>query len=401
MIDLNTGPMINIALISFLLLFNLIYTHKDFDLVFLFVNIHTWSLVFYLFFQSVLLNPMSYEIFFLILSYTSGFVIGYYLHYCKNKGSNIIREEVNYKNLYRYNLIGFFIFLLAFLYELSYASWVLPILAENKLYAYYTFPTRFVHYLVVVGIAISGTFTYIAERYRYKRKTVYLIIVIIACMFIAMLARAVLLAQVFTVIYVYLSQNKIILTWSKIFIFIFFILFFVVILGTIRTSSDVGMLLEIGGMKDWPLWSLPFAWIYLYFTTSIENFRDFAFLYSDDFKYGVSSFLSPISNILQIKGEGIFKIQQIERSAGGFNTAGYYQSVFVDFGYLGYVYTTLLGYISRYLVNSNNIGIYLFSSFWSYAIFTSSINNYFNAFFTLVFLSYYLIVIKASKINVV
>jgi len=402
MIDQYSGPIVNIALAVMLILFNFIYTKKKFDLVWLFVNIHMSTIFLFFFFQSTLLNPIKYDFLILVLTYTTGFVIGYYLHYYTNKNTELTSKfsEINYKKLYRLNVLGFFIFCLAFTYELSQSSWIMPIFAANKLLAYYNFPTHFVHYLVVVGIAISGVFTYIAEHYKYKRKLIYFLIFIISLIFLVQLARAVFMAQVFTVLFIYFRENNVKLTWSKIFLFIFLLLSLITLVGTIRTSSDIGMLLEIGGMKDWPLWSLPFAWIYLYFTTSLENFRDFVLVYNEDFKYGVLSFLSPLSNILQIKGEGIFAVQEIERSAGGFNTAGYYQSVYVDFGYLGYVYTLLLGYISRLIFTSTSLPLYLFSSFWTYAIFTSSINGYFAAFFTLVYLMYYVLIIKVTNLRI-
>lgn len=402
MIDQYSGLIINIMLGVLILCFNFIYIKKKFDLVWLFVNIHMFTIFLFLFFQSTLLNPMKYDFFILILTYTIGFVLGYYFHYYVNKNNKVISKlpEINYKSLYRWNILGFIVLCLAFTYELSQSSWTMPIFATNKLLAYYNFPTHFVHYLVVVGIAISGVFTYIAEHYKYKRKIIYFLIFIISLIFLVQLARAVLMAQIFTVLFICFRENNIRLTWNKIFLFIFLLLALITILGTIRTSNNIGALLEIGGMKNWPLWSLPFSWVYLYFTTSLENFRDFVLVYNENFKYGVLSFLSPLSNILQIKGESIFAVQQIERSAGGFNTAGYYQSVYIDFGYLGYVYTLLLGYISRLIFTSTYLPLYLFGSFWTYAIFTSSINGYFTAFFTMIYLIYYILIIKVTNLRI-
>ncbi len=402
MIDQYSGPIINVALVSFLVLFNYMYIKRKFDLVWLFVNIHLLSLIFFLSFQSTLLKPMEYNFFILVLTYTFGFILGYMLHFFKNrdKQENVTFGAINYKRLYRLNLMGFFIFCLAFTYELSQSSWVMPIFAVNKLLAYYTFPTNFVHYLVVAGIAISGVFAYIAEHYKYKRKMIYFLIFVISLLFLVQLARAVLMAQIFTVLFIYFRENNVRLTWNKIFLLIIFLLGLIVLLGTIRTSDEMGMLLEIGGMKDWPLWSLPFAWIYLYFATPLENIRDVVSWYSEDYKYGVLSFLSPLSNLLQMKDHEFFVANVGERSAGGFNTFGYYMVAYVDFGYLGYLYTMFLGYISRYILLSNNLALYLFSSFWVYAIFTSSVNMYFNQFFTLVYLVYYLLIIKVTKLRI-
>jgi len=402
MIDQYSGPIIDIVLISFLILFNYVYIKRKFDLVWLFVNIHLSSLIFFLSFQSTLLNPMEYDFFILVLIYTIGFIIGYILHYYTTKYNQTDNKlsKINYKRLYRLNVLGFFIFCLAFTYELSQSSWVMPIFAANKLLAYYIFPTNFVHYLVVAGIPISGVFAYIAEHYKYKRKIIYFFIFIISVLFLVQLARAILMAQIFTVLFIYFKENNVRLTWTKIFLFILFLLALIVLLGTIRTSDEMGMLLKIGGMKDWPLWSLPFAWVYLYFTTPLENIRDVVSWYSDDFKYGVLSFLSPLANLLQMKENEFFIANIGERSAGGFNTFGYYMDAYVDFGYLGYLYTMFIGYISRYLIVSNNVALYLFSSFWVYAIFTSSVNMYFNQFFTLVYLVYYLLIIKVANLRI-
>lgn len=399
MIDLYSGPIINISLIAVLLLFNSLYLKKKFDLVFLFVNIHLCTLIFYFFFQSYFLKPMNYSFFIIVLLYTAGFTAGYFLHYAINGKVKISRQwaDISCRRLFFYNSLGFVIFVLAFIYELFHAGWVPPIFAENKLLAYYDFPQEFVHYLVVSGIPISGVYAYIAERYRYKRRLIYTIIIVINLIFVAQLARAIITTQIFTVIYIYFRENNIRLTWSKLAWFTVSLLGLITFLGTIRTSDEVDTLLAIGGMKNWPTWSLPFAWIYLYFTTSLENMRHIAAVYSGDYRYGILSFLTPLGTLFQMKNHHLFLIDLGPKSAGGFNTAGYYLPVFLDFGYLGYLYTAFLGYVSRYLMNTGKLYFYLFSSFWLYCIFTSSVNDYFNQFFTMVYLAYYIVVVAVSK----
>lgn len=405
MIDQSSGELLALVVIAFLLLFNLIYLYKKFDLVWLFVNINVSSIVFYLFYQSTLLHYISYDYFILLNSYTLGFVIGYYFHYwvTKRKPKIIHEEEVNYKALYRLNTFGFMIFAFAFLYELSQAAWVAPIFAPNKLIAYYNFPTHFIHYLVVAGIPISGVFAYIAEKYKFRRGMAYFLICIISLALMVQLARAVFMTQLFVVAYFYIRENGIRFNWSKVILVIIILLLLIVILGTLRTGNKANTLLIIGGLKsNWTVSSLPFAWIYLYFTTPIENVREIVVNYNGEFKYGLLTILKPLLNLLNPGNtSNIFHVDIMTKpSAGAFNTYGYFGEVYLDFGYFGFLYTICLGYLSRAIFYSKKLFIYLFSSFWVYCLFTSAVNMYFNQFFTLVYLAYFYLIVKFTYIKI-
>lgn len=399
MIDQGVGLYVSFFLLLLLVVFNVIYCFKKFDVVFVFVNVHLSSLMLYFTYQSGLLSPMHWWELLLLLSYLLGFIVGYALHYLASpKTTVLLGVPRDGRKLFRLNFVGFIFFVVAFLYELAKAGWVPPVLAADKLTAYYNFPQTFVHYLVVCGIAVSAVFVFVAERYSYRRLLCYSFVAVIAIAQMATLARAVLMTQLFMVAFIIVRERNILFRWKKLIFGAVLGLAIITIFGTMRTSSDPNALLEIGLLDGWPNWSVPFAWIYLYFTTPLENVHGVLNYYDQGFGYGLHTFLKPFFNLFQAKDyyASLFELQP--PSAGGFNTYGYYLEVFLDYGYFGFVYTLVLGFASRGIVMSRSLTLYLFSSYWVYAIFTSSINMYFNEFFTLVYLVYFALIVFFSRV---
>ncbi|RMT93769.1 hypothetical protein ALP39_200127 [Pseudomonas marginalis pv. marginalis] len=399
MIDQGVGLFVSAILLLFLILFNLIYCFKRFDVVFVFVNVHLSSLMLFFTYQSGLLSPMRWWEFLLLLSYLVGFVAGFAMHFFLSpKISGPLLFPRDGRRLFRLNFVGFIFFATAFFYELAKAGWVPPLLAADKLTAYYNFPQTFVHYLVVCGIAMSAVFVFIAERYSYRRLLCYSFVTIIAVAQMMTLARAVLMTQLFMVAFVVVRERNVLFRWKKLILGAVSGLAIITVFGTMRTSSDPNALLEIGLLDGWPTWSVPFAWIYLYFTTPLENIHDVLGYYGQGFGYGLHTFLKPFFNLFQAKEYYASLFELRPPAAGGFNTYGYYLEVFMDYGYFGFIYTFFLGFVSRLLVMSRSLTLYLFSSYWVYAIFTSSVNMYFNEFFTLVYLAYFGLISFFSRV---
>lgn len=399
MIDQAVGLYVSFFLLLLMVLFNVAYCFKKFDVVFVFANVHLSSLMLYFTYQSGLLSPMHWWELLLLLSYLLGFILGYALHYFTSpKTSILLSVPYDGKRLFLLNFVGFVFFIVAFLYELAKAGWVPPLLAADKLSAYYNFPQTFVHYLVVCGIAVSAVFVFIAERYSYRKLFCYSFTIVIAVAQMATLARAVLMTQLFMVVFIIVRERNILFRWKKLIVGAVLGMTIITVFGTMRTSSDPNALLEIGLLDGWPSWSLPFAWIYLYFTTPLENVHDVFNYFDQGFGYGLHTFLKPFFNLFQAKEYYASLFTLRPPSAGGFNTYGYYLEVFLDFGYFGSIYTLFLGYVSRWIVTSRSLTLYLFSSYWVYAVFTSAINMYFNEFFTLVYLAYFALVVFFSRV---
>jgi oligosaccharide repeat unit polymerase len=400
MIDQEAGVYISAFFVITLVLFNLVYAFKAFDLVFVFVNVHLSSMAMFFTYQSGLLNYMRWWEFFLLLSCLVGFVFGYFFH---SLSSSSVRAPLRVpdagQKIFLSNFVGFCFFAAAFVYELAMSGWVAPIFAADKLNAYYNFPQTFIHYLVVCGIAISAIFVFVAERYSYRRFMCYSFVSVIAMCQMATLARAVLMTQLFMAAFIFIRERNIVFRWGKLALGAVSGLLVITILGTMRTSTDTNALLKIGLLDEWPTWSIPFAWIYLYFTTPLENVRGFLEYYDQGYGYGIHTFLKPLFNLFQSKDYyySLFELQP--PSAGGFNTYGYYLEVFMDYGCFGFLYTFFLGYISRVMLMSSSLVWYLFSSYWAYAIFTSSVNMYFNEFFTFVYLAYFALIAFLSNIK--
>lgn len=400
MITQEIGIYVSLFLFLLLIIFNLIYFFKKFDLVFVFVNVHLASIAMFFTYQSGLLNYMQWWELGLLLSYVVGFIFGFFLHCLLVPGVGCeVKVPRSGRKLFILNLGGFSFFVAAFVYELAMSRWVPPLLAADKLTAYYNFPQTFVHYLVVCGIAVSAVFVFIAERYSYRRLTCYSLVIFIAACQMATLARAVLMTQLFMAAFILIRERHIVFGWRKLISGGVFGLVIITVFGTMRTSTDANALLEIGELNDWPAWSIPFAWIYLYFTTPLENFRGFLGYYDQGYGFGLHTFLKPFFNLFQSKDYyySLFELQP--PSAGGFNTYGYYLETFMDYGCFGFLYTVFLGYVSRALVMSRSIVLYLFSSYWVYAVFTSSVNMYFNEFFTLVYLGYFALIAFFSNLT--
>ncbi|WP_431702199.1 O-antigen polymerase [Pseudomonas sp. BR20] len=400
MITHDVGIYVSIFLFLLLMIFNSLYIFKKFDLVFVFVNVHLASIAMFFTYQSGLLNYMQWWELGLLLSYIAGFILGFFMHCLLSPGAGEgVKVPRSARKIFILNLGGFCFFSAAFFYELAMSHWVPPLLAEDKLTAYYNFPQTFVHYLVVCGIAVSAVFVFIAERYSYRRLTCYLLVLFIAICQMATLARAVLMTQLFMAAFVFIRERHIVFRWRKLILGAGFALVIITVFGTMRTSTDANALLEIGLLDGWPTWSIPFAWIYLYFTTPLENFRGFLGYYDQGYGFGLHTFIKPFFNLLQSKDYyySLFELQP--PSAGGFNTYGYYLETFMDYGCFGFIYTMFLGYVSRALVVSRSLVFYLFSSYWVYAIFTSSVNMYFNEFFTLVYLGYFALIAFFSNLT--
>lgn len=398
MIDQNIGIYVSVFLVLLLIFFNLFYVFKKFDLVFVFVNVHLSSIAMFFTYQSGLLNYMQWWELGLLLSYLFGFMFGFFAHYVVSpEGFTGLKFVGGAQKIFILNFLGFCFFLAAFAYELSMSGWVAPVFAADKLTAYYNFPQTFIHYLVVCGIAVSAVFVFIAERYSYRRVMCYSFVIIIAICQMATLARAVLMTQLFMAAFVFVRERNIVFRWRKMILSSVIGLIIITVFGTMRTSTDANALLEIGLLDGWPTWSIPFAWIYLYFTTPLENFRGFLGYYDQGFGYGIHTFVKPFFNLVQAKDyyQSLFVLQP--PSAGGFNTYGYYLEVFMDYGFFGFLYTMFLGFVSRMIVVSRSLVLYLFSSYWVYAIFTSSVNMYFNEFFTLVYLTYFALIAFFSR----
>ncbi|OXS23014.1 oligosaccharide repeat unit polymerase [Pseudomonas rhodesiae] len=400
MITQSVGVYISVFLFFLLIIFNAVYMFKKFDLVFVFVNVHLASIAMFFTYQSGLLNYMQWWELGLLLSYIGGFILGFFIHWILSPGSvKELKAPKSGRKIFILNLGGFCFFIAAFMYELAMSNWIPPLLAVDKLTAYYNFPKTFIHYLVVCGIAVSAVFVFIAERYSYRKFTCYFFVIVIAVCQMATLARAVLMTQLFMAAFIFIRERQIVFRWRKLILGGGLGLVIITVFGTMRTSADANALLEIGLLHDWPTWSIPFAWIYLYFTTPLENFRGFLGYYDQGYGLGLHTFIKPFFNLLQSKDYyySLFELQP--PSAGGFNTYGYYLETFMDYGYFGFVYTMFLGYISRLLVMSRSLVFYLFSSYWVYAVFTSSVNMYFNEFFTLVYLVYFALIALFSNLT--
>jgi oligosaccharide repeat unit polymerase len=379
---------------------------KKLDLPFLFVNMNLATVILFLTYQSSYLKPITLGFLILNISYISAFVLGYCFAHRRRRFREI--DKNNFADLklkvilHKFNAIGFLIFLAAFSYELKSSNWIPPIFAANKISAYHNFPVKFICYLVVSGVPISLVSFCIIQKYRYRKKTNYFIIITVAMLLASTLARAMLMAQLCGLLYMHFRKKNIRISMRKIILTFCMLLILIYVLGRSRLVSGENTsysILEIGMMDNWPKWAAPFSWIYLYLTTSLENFRN-SYELVDKFTYGAVSFLRPVLTLLQMKESSLLVVDNYFVSAGPFNTPGYGLDVYSDFGFFGFIYTFLLGFISKLIVRSSKPWLFIFSSIWVYAVFTSPVNNYFNAFFLYIYLAYIYLIFKTASLAV-
>ncbi|UDQ77213.1 oligosaccharide repeat unit polymerase [Pectobacterium brasiliense] len=390
-----------------ILLNELIYFRKGRDIVWLFVFINLIALLFFFMQESTLLKEPSAIFSLSMLLAVFLFPIGYFVTFFTN-GRRILKEKerllllsqkLSINSLFLINRVGYFFYFFAFIYELSVAGWVFPLFSENKLQAYYSFPQNFVHYLVVASIPITIIFSFLYFLNGKKNKIDVLVIGIMLVFNLLILARAVFMTQFFMLVYFWaisrgLKINIKYLTYCGI-----SILIFITIVGYYRTGDTYRILLDIGGLNHWPDWMVPLAWPYLYFSTSIENFRNIYHTFDPDMlTYGFRTPIIYLFSILQDK-ESIPYWGYAETSAAGFNTFGIFLTSYYDFYIFFPIYFFILGMIVGYIKKSDSLALRLFWPYLIYCIFTSPINDYLSNFFTFVYILYLFLAVFLAKLN--
>jgi hypothetical protein len=376
------------------------YRRKLKDASWLFLLTHGTALTFFFCQQSTLLHAPSLLFSLTMLISLIAFPLGYYITSATPK--TISQQKCDHSStiMLALNRIGYLFYFAAYIYELSIAGWILPIFAEDKLLAYYTFPQQFVHYFVVLSIPISLLYSYLYWTQSKGSALDHLTILSMILLNSSILARAVVMTQLFVTIYFWFVSRKIKLNTGQIVAFTFSILLFITTIGYFRTGGSFRILLDIGGLSHWPEWTVPLAWIYIYFSTSIENFR---FIYHHyeltSISGGLRTFIIYIFTLFQIKDlipyQGGFEI-----SSGGFNTCGIYLAAYLDFDLMFPIYFLLLGMITCILKHSNKLIIKLLWPYWLYCIFTSAVNDYVSSFFTLIYMLYLLAITTLSNTRI-
>ena len=391
------------------------FFHRSIDALFCFINIHLISLILYLLYQSKYLQEMSLGFYIQYILLLLGFFMGYKLIANKQvMHSNIFLNKITViisnsklRKINIINNIAFFIFLIAYCYELSVAGFIPPILAADKAVAYTQFPQEFIHYFVVSGITISISLAFIAAISLENRKINLFLISIIFILLVSTLARAIFMVQLFGVgaTFFKLGYGPKKIKMKHLALMFVLLLTFVYVLGGIRVDEgNWNMIIEIGQM-DWPGWSAPFAWIYLYLTTSIENLR-FGVENLNSHTYGLITLGTIPLTIFNRSAIKEFQQDNVSNflNSDGFNTAGLFAAVMQDFGELGILYTFVLGILTVLILSSKKLYLILFSPIWLYSLLTSVTNDYFSQFFLLIYFVFLLIVdtfsgpsIKISK----
>jgi oligosaccharide repeat unit polymerase len=391
------------------------FFHRSIDALFCFINIHLISLILYLLYQSKYLQEMSLGFYIQYILLLLGFFMGYKLIANKQvMHSNIFLNKITViisnsklRKINIINNIAFFIFLIAYCYELSVAGFIPPILAADKSVAYTQFPQEFIHYFVVSGITISISLAFIAAISLENRKINLVLISIIFILLVSTLARAIFMVQLFGVgaTFFKLGYGPKKIKMKHLALMFVLLLTFVYVLGGIRVDAgNWNMIIEIGQM-DWPGWSAPFAWIYLYLTTSIENLR-FGVENLNSHTYGLITLGTIPLTIFNRSAIKEFQQDNVSNflNSDGFNTAGLFAAVMQDFGELGILYTFVLGILTVLILSSKKLYLILFSPIWLYSLLTSVTNDYFSQFFLLIYFVFLLIVdtfsgpsIKISK----
>lgn len=358
----------------------------------IFYAVHSTTLLLFLSYQSTLLNYLNVEVFLLIWLSTISYCTGSLL-----KFKQVTPAENDICRVRKINNIAFIFYVFAFIYELQQAGFVPPILASDKLSAYIEFPKPIVHYLVVLSIPITIIYSKIAfEKPKASQNELFPIFVMLI-LNVSMMARAVFMTQIFSIFIIYMTERNIKIKPKSYIKLAIIGMGLVTLIGTIRTGGEVRALLDMGGLEHWPTFAIPFAWPYLYYTTSLENFR-FLYTINHEHFYGALSLGRPLLTLFFVKSY-LPNITEDGLSAGGFNTAGYYADAYYDFGWFMPVYTLALGIIGTHLSRSKKLYCQLFLPYFLYALFTSSVNNYFDAFFSFFYLIYLYFIDKKTRIR--
>lgn len=389
------------------LAFTVAYRGKNKDIAWLFVVMNSAALAFFFAQESTLLNRPSLSFSILMTACLFVFPLGYYLVRQNRPRDYRVRDvlvdlSARFENgrMALVNRLGFVFYFSAYSMELKNAGWVFPVFAANKLEAYYNFPVQFVHYLVVASIPMTiiyGYLRWICGRAKTIDHVVVLLSVVLNTM---MLARAVVMTQVFMIIYFwfvgkgYRVSSKLVILGSL------GLLLFITVFGFFRTGDTLRVILEIGGLGHWHTALVPLSWPYLYFSTSIENFRnifdstdlsDIAPL-TFGFRYATIYLYTLFQNKEMIPHYG-----EAEFSAGGFNTFGMYLSAYYDFYVLFPLLFLLLGFLFGVARSSSSLVVRLFFPYIVYVFFTSPVNDYFSSFFTLIYAVYIALVVGLSR----
>lgn len=394
--------LLSIICLLLLVIHEISFFKKERNVSWLFFSINMIALMFFFMQESTLLKKPTLLFSILMVSSLLIFLCGFYLFgggrvFNLNEYLNKSANCFNLNRMHFFNRVGFIFYFIAFFYELSVAQWVFPAFAENKLLAYYNFPQNFVHYLVVSSIPITIIYAYLKYICKVTSKVDDLIVLVMLMFNILILARAVFMTQFFMIIYFWFVSKKLKLNISYFIGGAILLLVFITIAGYFRTGDTLRVLLDIGGLSHWPDWMTPLAWPYLYFSTSIENFRNvFETLEPESVTYGFRTIMVYLFSLIQQK-ELIPYWGATETSAGGFNTFGIYLTAYYDYEFGFPVYFFILGVFTALLKNSSSIVIRLFWPYWVYCIFTSPINDYVANFFTLVYMTYIFFIVVMSR----
>ena len=392
----------------YLLCFAVRFQGRHKDVCWLFVMMNGTAILFFFLQQSTLLNLpsilFSLTMFFTLVSFPVGYkLVGVFLRDRPTHSQSIraMRMKLSSKKMLVCNRVGYVFYFLAFSVELSNASWILPLFAENQLTAYYDFPMHFVHYLVVASIPISIVYAYLTFFRSGTTKIDHVVLFSMLILNTLILARAIVMTQVFLIGYFWFISNNYRIRTKLLIVLAVLLLSFITILGYYRTGDTLRVLLDIGGLSHWPDWAVPFAWPYLYFATSIENFRHiFESTQLDDLDVvtvGTRYVLIYLFTLIQAKD--LIPGGEVVTSAGGFNTFGMYLNAFYDYYVFFPLSFLMIGVIVALTERTKMISVQLFFPYIVYCIFTSPVNDYLGQFFTLIYFVYIQILVLASRVK--
>lgn len=251
---------------------------------------------------------------------------------------------VNRKRLARSIVILFIMCFSAFLYE-AYQAGGLPILAEDKLYAYVNFAQHYIHYLTISLVIVCGLISLYFSLFGFILWMLILFILSLLSL-VATLARweVIWALFVFLIPYHYLGEK---ITLRKTIIYMVPILSLIVMLGSLRTiHAGLDYINRIGGIELPPALYI-FSWPYLYFATSIENLQqEIIYVAKYGYDFGIHTFLP----LLAFSGlKSIVHIPYYAVSTG-FNTGTFLQPFYRDFGIIGViVFPFMIGFALSYI----------------------------------------------------
>lgn len=380
--------------------------------VMIFVTVHSIAALAFFMQLSDLLNPYTTQFALTIFLVLMAFPVGYSSYvlilsskrnFVKNSKKRVGFQKLQLARFVLFNRLGAVCYIAALVVELYFSNWVFPAFSSNPLQAYYDFPVRFVHYIVVCSIPITLVIAYSRSILGYYNRQDLLIIGVLLVCNTLILARAIVLTQLFVMFYFWAKDKYGCLSLKQLVVPIFLGLTFVSVVGVVRTGDDARIILDIGGLSSWPEYLIPLSWPYLYFATSLENFR--AIYESLDFSIGVSDvsfgarwLLVVVYTLFQSK-ESIPQLDLDGPSAGGFNTYGIYHTAFMDFGVFFPIYFLLLSIVIAAAFNSRSILFQIFKPYLLYCLLTSPINDYFTSFFTVVYFAYLYLIVSLSKVK--